>query len=497
MSSAHQRLGKYEVYEQVGRGGFATVFRARDTVLERDVALKILHPQLMTDREFVARFEADARTAAQLEHPHIVTIHELGQLDGRLYIAMQFMRDGTLHDRIEHEGRVPVKVAVQIIDQIARALDHAHTTGLIHRDVKPTNILFDGHGNAVLSDFGLVAAAEGSMVARSSAGGIIGTPAYIPPEIWDGKPATVAVDVYALGCVLFEMVTGEALYQRDTTAATIRSHFQLPSYPKQWPRDVSAGIEQVLNRALAEDPSARYKTAGALAADARSALAEREGASQKKQNQPPKPPPSPATSGQGSSRRRWLWLSCGASLALIVICVTVFAVGGLLADRNGRQALGVTPTTSTVVQISTSVPDAPTPTPKPSTRTPLPTQVSDVSSPTPLSSAEIPLSTPLPSDSNEWAPLPSTYQCPYDARAGWLPLQSTWYGPIGSGYWISYDTFFFYVYDPSQWNAVMNAYGVVVPYSTQMVRNQWTPLIGTPMWVCIDTGGQVFSVYSP
>ncbi|MBN1138618.1 MAG: protein kinase [Anaerolineae bacterium] len=265
--SQMQTLGKYEILEELGWGGFATVYRARDTVLGRNVALKILHPALLADPAFVARFENDARAAAQLDHPHIVTVYDLGQLEGRLYIAMKLLPGGTLADHIQREGPLPLAEAVRIVSEVAGALDHAHERGFVHRDVKPTNVLFDARGEAVVTDFGLVKAAEDSIVARSSAGGVVGTPAYIAPEVWEGKEAGAPADVYALGCLLFEMLTGEPMFQGDTSPAVMMAHFKPHEYPETWPEGVPPAVEGILERALAQDPADRYPRPGAFAGE--------------------------------------------------------------------------------------------------------------------------------------------------------------------------------------------------------------------------------------
>lgn len=268
-----QRLGQYEILEELGRGGFAVVYRAHDTVLKRDVALKILHPALMADPAFVARFENDARAAAQLEHPHIVTIYELGQREGRLYIAMQLLPGGSLAGRIAAGGPLPFADAVHAVGEVAEALDYAHRQGFVHRDVKPTNILFNARGEAVLTDLGLVKAAESSLIARSSAGGIVGTPAYIAPEVWEGNEASPAADMYALGCVLYEMLTGQPLFQGGTPPAVMMAHFQPHRYPEQWPEGVPAEMNGLLERTLARDPAERYAGAKVFAADLHAAAA--------------------------------------------------------------------------------------------------------------------------------------------------------------------------------------------------------------------------------
>jgi hypothetical protein len=269
-----RRLGKYTIHGELGRGGFATVHKAHDTVLRRDVALKLLHPQLLTDPAFVTRFENDARATAQLDHPRIATIYELGHHDGRLFMAIQLLLAGSLADRIKTQGRLTFSEAVRVVEDIAQALDYAHAAGFVHRDVKPSNILFNTRGDAILTDFGLVKAAESSVIARTTMGGLIGTPAYMAPEIWEGQSDGPGADIYALGCVLFEMLSGELLFTGATPPAVMLKHFQPHRYPDHWPDDTPAAIEAVLERALARDPAARYASAGALAADLR-ALASR------------------------------------------------------------------------------------------------------------------------------------------------------------------------------------------------------------------------------
>jgi hypothetical protein len=259
------KLGKYEILSMLGRGAFATVHLARDTVLHREVALKILHPPLLADPEFVRCFENDARAAAQLDHPHIVTIHDLGQAEGRLFIAMQYLPGGSLAEQLSNQGPLPFSDAVVLITQVAGALGYAHDRGFIHRDVKPSNVLLNARGESVLADFGLVSAAESSVVARSSAGGTVGTPAYIAPELWENQPATPATDVYALACVLYEALMGEALFRGDTSPAVMRAHFRSPRLPATWPQGVPPEIEDLLQRALVQDPAERTPTPGALA----------------------------------------------------------------------------------------------------------------------------------------------------------------------------------------------------------------------------------------
>lgn len=266
-SEPQRQLGKYTIQRELGRGGFATVYLAQDTVLRRAVALKVLHPVLLTDPAFVARFESEARAIAQFEHPRIAMIYELDHYAGRLCIAMQLMPGGSLADRILQHGRLAFAAVLRVVGDVAEALDHAHAAGFIHRDVKPSNILFNARGDAVLSDFGLVKAAEGSVIARTAMGSLLGTPPYMAPEVWEGQADSAQTDVYALGCVLYELLTGAVLFKGDTPPAVMLTHFQPRTYPAQWPGDTPPGIAQLLDRALAREPAARYASAGALAAE--------------------------------------------------------------------------------------------------------------------------------------------------------------------------------------------------------------------------------------
>ena len=260
-----QKLGKYEILGQIGKGGFATVYRARDPDLDREVALKVLPPLLMRDPEWVDRFHREARAVARLDHPHIVTIYEVGEAEGLLYIAMRLVADGSLAQRIAEVGPLPWEEAVQLVQQIASALDFAHEHGVIHRDLKTANVLLDSERGAQLTDFGFARMVSESTYSTSVSGGVVGTPHYIAPEVWEGRPATAQTDVYALGCILYEMVMGERLFQGDTTPAVMRAHFQPLEMPETWPEGVPPGLGEVLHTALAKEPESRYARAGELA----------------------------------------------------------------------------------------------------------------------------------------------------------------------------------------------------------------------------------------
>ena len=260
------KLGKYELLEKIGRGGYGTVYRARETVLEVERAVKVLHPALVSDPEFIERFRREAKYAAKLEHPHIVPVYELGEAEGRYYLAMKYMPGGSLKDVLESEGNLSLERTLEITHQVADALDFAHNRarGLVHRDVKPGNILFEQHHGlddfVRLADFGFAKAiAESSSTSFSMSGGIMGTPAYMAPEIWEGKSPTPAADVYSLACIVFEMLIGKALFEDQSPMEIIRKHaLEEPVFSDPWPKSLPGDLERVLPKALAKSPEERY-----------------------------------------------------------------------------------------------------------------------------------------------------------------------------------------------------------------------------------------------
>lgn len=223
-----ERLGKYRIVTKLGRGAFATVYRALDTSLDREVALKILHPPLLTDPAFIARFKREARAMANLNHPHIATVYEIGEAETRVYIAMELARDGNLDEALEAEGRFSWTKTLTLLRPVCEALDYAHSRGVVHRDLKPSNILLDEDGGVLLTDFGFARLMGDSSVSLSLSGGIIGTPAYIAPEVWELDAANAPADIYALGCIVYELLTGEVLFAGKTPMQVMRAHDRGP-----------------------------------------------------------------------------------------------------------------------------------------------------------------------------------------------------------------------------------------------------------------------------
>ena len=260
-------IGRYRLEELLGRGGMGEVWRAFDTGRERWVALKLLLEPLAHDAEFVARFRREARLAARLSDPHILPIHDFGELEGRLYIDMR-MVDGPDLAKVVSRGPVPPDRTAAIVSQIASALDAAHTGGLVHRDVKPANVLLAARDPvfAYLTDFG-VAAEQNRSDGLTEAGTVLGTLAYLAPETFEGIPPGPASDIYALGCVLAEMLLGHPPYKTATPAQALRAHVHEPP-PRPSERDprVPRAFDDIVARAMAKDPARRYRTAGELGA---------------------------------------------------------------------------------------------------------------------------------------------------------------------------------------------------------------------------------------
>src|SRR6266540_5295101 len=264
MAEGMHQLGKYRIVEELGAGGFATVFKALDTTLDREVALKILHPPLLADRRFVQNFRQEAKTLAALRHPQIITIYEVGEIDGRIFIAMELARGTSLARSIASRHRIPWGETLALLEPVCEALDYAHEQNVVHRDLKPANILIDKQRGALLTDFGFAKLLTENAASMAMSGGIVGTPGYIAQEVWENNAADAPVDIYALGCIAYEMLTGDVLFKGQTPIQAMRAHDRGPQLPQTWPEDVPAHITAVLSKAMARDPAARYPSAGAV-----------------------------------------------------------------------------------------------------------------------------------------------------------------------------------------------------------------------------------------
>lgn len=261
-----EKFGQYEIVEVVGQGGMATVYRAYQSTMDRYVALKILPRQLSEDPTFLKRFQQEALTIARLEHRSIVPVYDYGEIGKMPYIVMRLIDGGTVRRKIYH-NELPLDLTARIIEQVGSALDYAHSHGVIHRDLKPSNILLDRDNNAYLTDFG-IAKMLGATSQITDQSGVIGTPSYMSPEQCQGKPVSAASDIYSLGAIVFEMITGQTPFQADTPLSVMYMQVKdpVPSVRAYEP-DLPDTIDDVIKRAMSKAPLARYKSAAALASD--------------------------------------------------------------------------------------------------------------------------------------------------------------------------------------------------------------------------------------
>jgi len=260
-------LGGYRIEEPLGRGGTSVVYRAEHVRLGRRAALKLLTPAF-GEADFSDRFLRESRLAASLDHPSIVPVYDAGEQDGLLYIAMAHIEGRDLRSLLADEGPLPFRRALRIVGQIASALDAAHARGLVHRDVKPANILVGEGDRAYLSDFGVVK--DMSLNGTTRTGTFVGTSEYCAPEQIEGREVTARTDVYALACVLYECLAGKPPFHRDSEVAVLNAHLHAPP-----PRLEPAAVGAVIAKALSKSPLDRYASCGELVAAARAAAAER------------------------------------------------------------------------------------------------------------------------------------------------------------------------------------------------------------------------------
>lgn len=272
--------GRYEIEKVIGEGGMAMVYRAKDILLHRTVAVKVLRSQFGTDEDFIARFHREAQAAASLSHPNVVNTYDLGQEDGVYYIVMEYVEGGTLKEYITEHAPLPVEDAVNIAIQICDALDHAHHHHIIHRDIKPHNILMGKNGRIKVTDFGIARAVTSATITHT--GSVLGSVQYFSPEQAKGIMTDAKSDLYSLGVVLYEMLTGHLPFDGDSPISVALKHLQDPYiHAKELRPELPQSVDNVIVRVMAKDPVFRYETAHEMLEDLRTCL------TPERENEPP------------------------------------------------------------------------------------------------------------------------------------------------------------------------------------------------------------------
>lgn len=335
-----QMLGPYRIIQQIGRGGMATVYKAYQPSMDRYVAIKILPGELAESKEFAGRFQQESRIIARLEHLHILPVFDYGENDGIAYLVMRHLEAGTLKERLE-SGPLSLSEIDRLLTQLCQALSYAHGRGVIHRDLKPANALIDEHGNLFLTDFGIAKLLEGTSNFTNT-DAVMGTPAYISPEQAQGQTVDQRSDIYSLGIILYEMVTGRVPFTADTPLAVIFKHVSDPlPLPSTIKPDVPEAIEQVILKALAKQPEDRFATASEFLAAWKRAYTESESASRaplletatmKGSALPPGKASQPTGTAVSETRSKGSssWIIGG----VISVCLLLTVVGAILLALN-------------------------------------------------------------------------------------------------------------------------------------------------------------------
>ena len=366
-------LGPYRIIEPLGRGGMASVYKAYEAALDRYVALKVLPAEFLHDPTFAERFRREAKSTAKLEHPHIIPMYASGIDDGTPWMSLRLVTGGTLSSRLR-SGRLEAGQIIAVLSGVASALDYAHSQGLIHRDVKPQNVLIDDSGHVYLADFGIARMVEGSP-GLTQTGVVSGTPQYMAPEQARAQKVDHRVDIYALGIITYEMLTGSVPFSADTPVAVLMKHIMEP-IPLPSPSQVPEAVLRPLLKCLDKDPTARWPTGMSFVQALEKGMGEAAPTVRAGARAAPAPPPStpqttvlptgPTAVGAGrptahTSRGRWILLGVGGVVVLLALA-TAFWLASRPSDRSPENLAAQPPTPETEMKTtSPSVPSGPPP----------------------------------------------------------------------------------------------------------------------------------------